>query len=601
MNDSSPFTDTDKLFILPCIQEKRATGNLDKENQASRQTSCRKNGIDVSKKMNTDLEGLCVGENINENSLCTYDNSLYYVGNKNSSCSPEVVWNHIVDFVNRSNLNSIHQSATKNFFIVSHHNTLKKSILATVLASEKKLKKKLRHHIANCSCFLLEHNSNGWVCKLIFDGFPDKTEYNYFQGKNKILFQDEPGFNILKTYLNFIQDRDKTRIFLIRHANAFHNKPLRLTGSALNRTVDTNLTPLGIYQARILGETLIEENYLRPQGNDNVNVFCASYMNRAQHTALELVYALNLHMSRGNLTDDIPMAVAEPIPVAIAEPIATAVSVMAGGKNKRRPSVKDEYKEIPAQNYFRLSGLERFFTDFACSRLIRKSGGLENFLKNINKLAKWEKNFNSSCKKLVPPHLCKSETRVSAESHMMRALLSISQQSMEDWKDKKYCKSFSQKTEPENAIIITNKSGGRRKTKKKRTKKGGNYRWGNYADFYNYLTSIDNAAGDEVTLGADYTYRYLPQPNQYPGAGPETTEALAQKHDLGGGFYEFIFWRPQAMITHSFDSSDGNIGVPYEEVEFKIPVPNAPQPGGGTRKKRRKRKKKKTRRRRKNK
>ena len=484
----------------------------------------------------------------------------------------------------------------KNFFIVSHHNTLKKSILATVLASEKKLKKKLRHHIANCSCFLLEHNSNGWVCKLIFDGFPDKTEYNYFQGKNEILFHDEPGFNILKTYLNFIQDRDKTRIFLIRHGNAFHNKPLRLTGSALNRTVDTNLTPLGIYQARILGETLIDEYYLRPQSNENVNVFCASYMNRAQHTALELVYALNLHMSRGNLIDDIPVAIAEPV-----IPIVDAVPVMSGGKNRRRPSVKDEYKEIPAQIYFRLSGLERFFTDFACSRLIRKSGGLENFLKNINKLAKWEKNFNSSCKKLVPPHLCKSETRVSAESHMMRALLSISQQSMEDWKDKKYCKSFSQKTEPENAIIITNQYGGRRKTKKKRTKKGGNYRWGNYADFYNYLTSIDNAAGDEVTLGADYTYRYLPQPNQYPGAGPETTEALAQKDDLGGGFYEFIFWRPQAMITHSFDSSDGTIGVPHEEVEFKIPVPNAPQPGGGTRKKRRKRKKKKTRRRRKNK
>ena len=200
-------------------------------------------------------------------------------------------------------------------------------------------------------------------------------------------------------------------------------------------------------------------------------MFCASYMNRAQHTALELVYALNLHMSRGNLTDDIPMAVAEPIPVAIAEPIATAVSVMAGGKNRRRPSVKDEYKEIPAQNYFRLSGLERFFTDFACSRLIRKSGGLENFLKNINKLAKWEKNFNGSCKKLVPIHLCKPENRVSAESHMMRALLSISQQSMEDWQDKKYCKSFSQKTEPENAIINRYQLGGKRKTKKKRRKR----------------------------------------------------------------------------------------------------------------------------------
>ena len=115
--------------------------------------------------------------------------------------------------------------------------------------------------------------------------------------------------------------------------------------------------------------------------------------------------------------------------------------------------------------------MERFFTDFACSRLIRKSGGIEKFLKNINKLEKWSKNFNGSCKKLVPPQLCTPETRVSAESHMMRALLSISQHSMEDWQDKKYCKSFSQKIEPENAIINTSQLGGRKKTKKKKKRK----------------------------------------------------------------------------------------------------------------------------------
>ena len=54
-----------------------------------------------------------------------------------------------------------------------------------------------------------------------------------------------------------------------------------LISKKLNRNLDTNLTPMGILQARILGKYLVEKNYLK---NDDNNVFCASYLNRAQHT-----------------------------------------------------------------------------------------------------------------------------------------------------------------------------------------------------------------------------------------------------------------------------------------------------------------------------
>ena len=40
-----------------------------------------------------------IHDNMNDNDLCTYNKALYYVGKKRTSCDPEIVWNHIVDFV----------------------------------------------------------------------------------------------------------------------------------------------------------------------------------------------------------------------------------------------------------------------------------------------------------------------------------------------------------------------------------------------------------------------------------------------------------------------------------------------------------------------
>ena len=109
-----PFPNSDKLYILPCIQEKQATGGMDKENIPGRPSACFQDAVDVSKKMNNSLAKICVGDKMNNNSLCTYDGALEYIGNKRTSCSPEIVWNYITDFINRRNYGLSPQS-TKNF------------------------------------------------------------------------------------------------------------------------------------------------------------------------------------------------------------------------------------------------------------------------------------------------------------------------------------------------------------------------------------------------------------------------------------------------------------------------------------------------------
>jgi broad specificity phosphatase PhoE len=425
--------DTDKLYGLICIDEKQDPKALgfDKENMQGRPFPSSEGIVDVSRPMLADLEQRCVGEDMNNNKLCTYNNNLEFIGKKRTSCSSEMVWNHIVDFINRTNFNFVGKKT--NFFIVSHHNRLKQTILGTILKAEKKLKKKLRHHIANCSCFLLEYTEQGWTFTLIFDGFPDKSEYTYFVGPTpKKLFgpedlEDKKGWNLLVSFLNYIEYKEQTRIFLIRHGNAFHNKPLKLTGSFYNRTVDTNLTPLGIYQARILGESLIQGEYLKPESDTNINIFSASYLNRAQHTALELIYALNVN---------------------------------EGGK-----SVKTFFGNPSPKSYPKLLALERFFTDFAISRLIRKSK--KKFNENIDKLAMWENNFKAPQDlKLIPES--KRNSLVEKEIFMKDVLEKISNPSLIQ-----YTKGAHRKSYVEENLIIPDKkeqdtkigAGRRKKTK----------------------------------------------------------------------------------------------------------------------------------------
>ena len=468
---------TDILHILPGIQEQQAFGKFDNENKDSRPFRCKDGTINFNRPMNSKRERLCEpGKSVPDKDieLCTYGGKLDFFGKNTSTCSSEVIWDKLVDFINLTNMNidSVVQNpeiVRRNFFIVSHHNTLKKCILSALLKTDKKLDKKLRRNIANCSCFLLEKIGDEWSFKIIFDGFPDKTEYKYFQGIGKLLFQNASNeWSIFQSFLANLQHPENTRIFLIRHGNAFHNKPLQLTGSMFNRTVDTNLTPLGIYQARILGEELIKSGYLKEENitvkdtaetvnpleiivkekvggesvTENINIFCASTMNRAQHTALELIYAMNV---TNNLENP-------------QEPEEES--------KKRRPSVKNNFADPDVKYYIDLLSLERFFTDFAVSRLIRKSGGIKNFEKNIQKLAKWSKNFENETikQKLIPEG--KDE-----KQYLKEILDGISLQSVLKWENGEFCRDFTKKYKKKTPKIGGKKTKRRKKKRKKRTKR----------------------------------------------------------------------------------------------------------------------------------
>jgi len=496
---------TNLLNILPGIQEQQAFGKFDNENKDSRPFRCKDGTINFNRPMNSKRERECEpGKSVPDKDieLCTYGGKLNFFGKNTSTCSSEVIWDKLIDFINVTNMNidSFAKNpgiVRRNFFIVSHHNTLKKCILSALLKTDKKLDKKLRRNIANCSCFLLEKSGNEWTFKIIFDGFPDKTEYKYFEGIGKLLFQNASNeWSIFQSFLANLQHPENTRIFLIRHGNAFHNKPLQLTGSMFNRTVDTNLTPLGIYQARILGEELITSGYLKEENitikdavetvnpleiivkdkvgggesvKENINIFCASTMNRAQHTVLGLIYAMNVTNNLEITKDAIPIqeaiaiqaagAIQEAIPIQEAEAIPIT-------EPKRRPSVKNNFTDPDVNYYTDLLSLERFFTDFAVSRLIRKSGGIKKFEKNIQKLANWSKNFENEKmkKKLIPEG--KDEKR-----YLKKILDGISQQSVLKWQNGEFCRDFRKKYEKKSPKIGGKKTRTRKKKRKKRTRK----------------------------------------------------------------------------------------------------------------------------------
>ena len=309
----------DKLYIMPCLNEMKVFGSFDKENSSTRLQTC-EHGVLVGKKMNRRLSNVCnttKADVANSNMQCTYDDGIKYVRSSvtsSRSCTHKTFWTDVTDFM-RAQVQA-HRKGL-NFFMVSHHHRLLKTVLKPLLP-----KTRDNWKIANCMCFHFKYEALKWRLSIIYDGFPDKQRSNYFRkdGDNELVLYDsdaqdglfweknsEKWIEFTNTYLSDRENEGRgslggCEIFLIRHGNAFHNKPLQLVGSnviskKLNRNLDTNLTPMGILQARLLGKYLVEENYLK---NDDNNVFCASYLNRAQHTCTELLFSLNNPDVRNN-------------------------------------------------------------------------------------------------------------------------------------------------------------------------------------------------------------------------------------------------------------------------------------------------------------
>ena len=371
----------DKLYIMPCLNEMKVFGSFDKENSSTRLQTCEigdSKGVFVGKKMNRRLSNVCnttKADVANNNPECTYNKSIEYVPSSvksSRSCTHKTFWNDVNVFMREQM--KFNRKPLK-FFMVSHHHRLLKTILKPLLPKTPENWK-----IANCMCFHFKSVNGGWKLSIIYDGFPDKLRSNYFRkknGDNELVLYDSStrtGMfyeNNNKKWVEFtntyLSHHNGCEIFLIRHGNAFHNKPLQLVGSnviskKLNRNLDTNLTPMGILQARLLGQYLVEKNYLK---NDDKNVFCASYLNRAQHTCTELLFALNV------VTDE-------------------------SEKNADLRSVRNVFfiRNLHLNDYKKLLSLEKFFSQVALIRIMRKANYNVNKERGIVKrLAKFRMNY----------------------------------------------------------------------------------------------------------------------------------------------------------------------------------------------------------------
>ena len=141
---------------------------------------------------------------------------------------------------------------------------------------------------------------NGY--SLFFRGFPDKGEFTSDNDDGQIgggdykYFDDETNFKkFIDTTLitKGINDAniDKTidiDIYVIRHGNSLHNKPVKAWFGRL----DSSLTPLGMYQAKVLGEKF--KPILTNDTNDTNIILCSSFLQRAQLTGLLLLKNANI-------------------------------------------------------------------------------------------------------------------------------------------------------------------------------------------------------------------------------------------------------------------------------------------------------------------
>jgi len=137
---------------------------------------------------------------------------------------------------------------------------------------------------------------------LFFSGFPDKGkftcdnndvvqkgggDYKYFCSKDQEKFTDIIDTTLITKGINDA-NIDKTidiDIYVIRHGNSLHNKPVEAWFGRL----DSSLTPLGMYQAKVLGKEF------EPILTNNINIIlCTSFLQRAQLTGLLLLKNANI-------------------------------------------------------------------------------------------------------------------------------------------------------------------------------------------------------------------------------------------------------------------------------------------------------------------
>jgi broad specificity phosphatase PhoE len=174
---------------------------------------------------------------------------------------------------------------------------------------------------ANNFCLRIEYTpQNNLDISISFPGYPDKGELSQqcqrFNCNNQSCYSQQEGgssynyccqelmsnintniihaaligYNEGKKFISgvFSNSQKKITIYVVRHGNSLHNQPTDISG---NLRLDSSLTPLGLYQAYLLGNRL-KEMYPADFSLHNNIILCSSFLCRTQLTGLSILDAI---------------------------------------------------------------------------------------------------------------------------------------------------------------------------------------------------------------------------------------------------------------------------------------------------------------------
>jgi len=346
------------IFVLPCLQELKKGGNIigaEYEQQPSKWDSVNNTVVplfsglrmgygsaDGSDEFDKYWSGKSTMPNVDitKKGLLTIPNcSSFGFKSNNSEKTPECKyfsctdkWNIYTNFLKSRcpNYNS------KNVaLLVTHHNRMRDSTQGLIPFKDDSP----YNAYANNFCLKISIKDNDISYSLFYKGFPDKGDFEDCTGytnANRIGDGDGDyndvtigGGDDYKYFCNTdVEKFIKTElidegirkeginginldIYVIRHGNALHNKPVSVNDfyhATENIAfapkweqfrLDSSLTPLGMYQAKELG------GYFKDKGvlNDANVILCSSFLQRTQLTGLLLLFyagiGLNPTMKNG--------------------------------------------------------------------------------------------------------------------------------------------------------------------------------------------------------------------------------------------------------------------------------------------------------------
>jgi len=312
-DQETPKTSDNKIYVLPCLQELKTAGTFlggEKEQQAGYWNGT--NTIALNKYAprfaavgtSNMFDSMWNGSNTDlSKEVYITKNGLLDIPNMNefgfkSECKSMKVqdkWTMYTQFLQNKFAGSDEQNTA---LFVSHHNRMKSSDpFQGIIPLNKDASMKCNAY-ANNFCLMIEVISAGEInIQVVFPGFPDKGDLAPGCNSNEEPTSGQMGGGSTKQYCcdatlaqinqEVIKDGitkglaannfKPFTVFVVRHGNSLHNQPLN------QHVLDSSLSPLGIYQASKLGESLKTEYNSKFQRNV---LLCSSFLQRTQLTGL---------------------------------------------------------------------------------------------------------------------------------------------------------------------------------------------------------------------------------------------------------------------------------------------------------------------------